>query len=169
MRSRFLSLQHTVEEIQMGTIVETAPHAGDKEFVSAVRNNDAAPVKGVGTFKYKLSLNGAPIGWMGKGGSQSMWAMVVPEEKDAVVLQWYAYNGANYLDLKDFGYMTWSNGLSGQPVAFNTWPYANGWKEQGGLLVAIDSGAPVSLYRSDVAWLYANSSYSAVGVARVDV
>jgi hypothetical protein len=155
----------------MGTTLETTPHAGDKQFVSAVKITGPAPegLKGLGTFKYRLSLNGAPIGWLGKGGSQSMWATVVQNEKDAVILEWYAYSGVNYLNLKNFGYMTWSGGLSGAPVAFNTWPYANGWKEEGGRLIAVDSGAPLSEYRTDVPWLYANKDYSAVGVARVDV
>jgi len=155
----------------MGTTLETNPHVGDKQFVGTEKNTGPAPqgLKAVGTFKYRLSLNGAPIGWLGKGGSQSMWAEVVPNEKDAVNLQWYAYNGVNYLMIEGFGYMTWSGGLSGAPVAFNTWAYANGWKEEGGRLIAIDSGAPLSEYRTDVPWLYANKDYSVVGVTRQDV
>jgi hypothetical protein len=152
----------------METTLETTPHAGDKQFAGAPKTTDPTP-KDVGTFKYQISLNGTPIGWLGKAGSQSMWARVVPNESDAVILQWYAYGGINYLTIPGFGYMTWSGGLSGKPVAFSTWAYANGWKEEGGHLIAVDSGEALSEYRSDVPWLYANSSYSAVGVTRKDV
>jgi hypothetical protein len=91
-----LSTKHILKETQMGTTLEKtlekAPHAGDKQFAGAIKTSDPAP-QGVGTFKYQVSLNGAPIGWLGKGGSQSMWALVVPDENDAVILQWYAYGG----------------------------------------------------------------------------
>jgi hypothetical protein len=167
-----LSIKHMSKETQMETTLETtletAPHAGDKQFAGAIKTSDPAP-QGVGTFRYRLSLNGAPIGWLGKGGSQNIWALVVPDENDAVILQRYAYGGANYLTIPGFGYMTWSGSLSGNPVAFNTWAYANGWKEEGSLLIAVDSGAPLSVYRSDVPWLYANPSYSVVGVTRKNV
>src|SRR4051794_9411886 len=119
--------------------METKPHLGDQEFAGALKNNSPAP----NTFKYKLSLNGAPIGWIGRGGSfGGMWAEVVPNESDAVTLEWYTYYGVDYLRIPGYGYMTWSGGRAGHPVAFNTWSYANGWKEEGGHLVAVDSGAP---------------------------
>lgn len=154
----------------MGTIVENNPHIGDQAFAGVTRNAAAAPptLNALATFRYRLTLNGAPIGWFGKGGSQSMWAQVTQNESEAVRLQWYAYGGVTYLTIPNFGYMTWSGGLSGKPVAFNTWPYANGWKEENGLLIAVDSKEALSIYRSDVPWLYANSGYSVVGVTRVD-
>ena len=161
--------------------METKPHLGDKEFVGPVKNTGAAApekaavaglgagVRAAGSFKYKLSLNGVPIGWLGKGGSQGMWAEVVKNESDAVSLEWY-YSGGDYLRIAGTAYnwmMTWSGGLSGYPVAFNDWPHANVWKESGGSLIAADSGAPVSLYSSDVAWLYANKDYKALEFTKV--
>ena len=156
--------------------METKPHLGDKEFVGTVKNTGTAASEKVaskaegGAFRYRLSLNGVQIGWLGKGGSQGMWAEVVKNESDAISLEWYTYSGVNYLRIAGTSsgwWMTWSGGLSGHPVAFNTWPYANGWKESGGQLIAADSGATVGQYSSDLAWLYANKDYTPLEFNRV--
>jgi hypothetical protein len=151
------------------------PHAGEQPFVGDPKNSAPAPQALAGTagavagdtFNYRLSLNGVNIGWLGRAGAQGMWACVVPNQADAVPLQWYAYSGVTYLRIPGFGYMTWSGGLSGQPIAFNTWAYANGWMESGGELIATDSKQPLSEYSTDSIWLYANGTYSALGVTRV--
>lgn len=147
--------------------METKPHLGNAAFAGAPKNAVAAP----GTFKFKVSLNGVNQGWMGKGGSQDMWARVVKSESDAVLLEWYAYNSVDYLRIPGTGYswmLTWSGGLAGHPVAFNTWSYANGWKLDGGHLIAVDSNAPVSIYDTDNPWMYANSDYKVLDFALVN-
>jgi hypothetical protein len=151
--------------------METKPHLGNNEFAGPVKNVGLAPGT-EGTFKFKLSLNGVPIGWMGKGGSQSMWARLVKEEKDAVPLEWYSHDGIDYLRIPGTGYkwmLTWSDGLSGKPIAFNDWAHANGWEEEGGHLIAADSGQKVSVYDTDVGWLYANSNYKVIEFFKVAI
>ncbi len=138
--------------------METNPHLGNAEFAGSPKNVGEAP----GTFKFKVSLNGVDQGWVGKAGSQNMWARVVKSEGDAVLFEWYSYNNVGYLRNPGTCYkwmVTWSNGLAGKPVAFNTWDYANGWKLEGGHLVAVDKKEPVSLYNTDDPWLYVNKDY----------
>src|SRR5689334_2912101 len=109
------------------------PNMGDKEFAGAARNEGPEPprAQGIGQFKLQLTLNGTPIGWFGLGGVGSYWGSVVTNEKDATVMSEYAYNGHNYLKSAAGYYMTWSGTLSGNPIAFNYWSYANGWKTAG--------------------------------------
>lgn len=147
--------------------MRTNPHAGDKQFVGPTKNTDPAPQapqasQDAPQFKFRLSLRDrVPIGSLGKSGSQDMWARIVPNENDAVCMNWYDDSKGNrpdhYLLLKGFGYMTWST-ISGNPLAFNTYPYANRWKWVGNELVAADSGAPLSQYQ-DWKWVYANAGY----------
>jgi hypothetical protein len=148
------------------------PHVADKEFVGASKNKGPEPpsTQGIGQFKLQLSLNGSPIGYFGLGGNQSYWGCVVQNEKDATVMSEYAYNGHNYLKSAAGYYMTWSGSLSGNPIAFNYWSYANGWKTVGSELIPDDKpDGAMSLYSSDTGWLYANSGYSVLGVKKVPV
>jgi|SRR5947209_1339298 len=148
------------------------PHVADKEFVGASKTEGPEPpsAQAIGQFRLQLTLNGSPIGWFGLGGNQNYWGRVVTNEKDATVMSEYAYNGHNYLKWAAGYYMTWSGSLSGNPIAFNYWSYANGWKLAGSELIPDDKpDAPMSLYSSDTGWLYANSSYSILGVKKVPV
>jgi hypothetical protein len=57
--------------------------------------------------------------------------------------------------------MTWSGGLSGYPVAFNTWAYANRWDMDNrngkqATFFADDSKRPLSKYQG-LNWIYANT------------
>jgi len=154
------------------TIAMEKPSVANQEFVGASRNKGSEPpsVQGIGQFKLQLTLNGSPIGWFGLGGTGSYWGCVVTNEKDATIMSEYAYNGHNYLKSAAGYYMTWSGTLSGSPIAFNYWSYANGWKLVGSELIPDDKpDGKMSLYSSDSGWLYANSGYSVLGVKKVPV
>jgi hypothetical protein len=120
--------------------MEATPHAGDNQFIGAPKNDSPAPdanVKSWSPLVYvRLYLAEGFYGYLGKSGSQNMWACVVQHKNDAVIIDQVLGKGlANYFWIKDFGYMTWSGGLSGNPVAFNSWAYANMWKfDSGGAL-----------------------------------
>jgi hypothetical protein len=146
--------------------METKPHEGSGVFEGQERQKSSVRP---GTFKLKLSLKGVTIGWLGRGGSEGIWVKVVPNEADAVPLEWYAYNKVNYLMEYGFGYMTWS-GLSGHPVAINSWSYACGFTLEGERLFPTGHpDMPLSLYDSNKGWLYANGSYSILGVTLVNI
>ena len=101
----------------------------------------------------------------GVGGAQGIWASVVDTKEQAAPFQWYPYSGTTYLFDPNGCYMTWSGGLSGRPVACNTWPYANGWKLEGNRLIAADSNQALSRYSGGTSWLYANNDYTVLDVA----
>lgn len=143
----------------------TKPHQGVGAFVGEVRNSGSSPV---GSFQLKLSLNGVDAGWVGRGGSQGIWAMIV-DQQSASTFQWYGYKGVNYLIIPDFGYMTWS-GLSGNPIAINSWAYACGFTLNNGQLYPTGNPEmPMSVYDTSNPWLYANGGYSVLEVTRVDL
>jgi hypothetical protein len=95
-----------------------------------------------------------------------MWALIVPDEEAAVAMEWVRWPERDYKEhpyvwIKDFGYMTWSSGLSGYPVAFNTWAYANRWDMRPpngdkATIIADDSKRPLSKYQGSP-WIYANT------------
>jgi len=144
----------------------TKPHEAAGAFVGEVRNTGSSPL---GTFQLKLTLNRVDCGWVGRGGSQGIWATIV-DQADAQTFQWYAYGGVTYLIIPNFGYMTWSGGLSGSPIAINSWAYACGWDLQNGQLYPTGHpDMPMSVYDTNKGWLYANNGYSILGVTRVDL
>ena len=128
--TRLFSNLPETSDIYRNRFAMEKPSVANQEFVGASRNEGSEPpsVQGIGQFKLQLTLNGSPIGWFGLGGTGSYWGCVVTNEKDATIMSEYAYNGHNYLKSAAGYYMTWSGTLSGSPIAFNYWSYANGWK-----------------------------------------
>ena len=157
--------------------MSTKPFTGEGPFVGVVKNSVPAPeiLSDIPHSCFRLSFNGKTIGWLGTGGSSKMWAVVVSTKSQAQ--PWNPYNPgyhgpAYYISAGDNSgnYMTWSGGLSGAPVAFNGWAYANKWQTIDKQLFASDSNEPLSTYGvpSVGSWLYANNG-SGYSVLDVDV
>ena len=151
--------------------MESNPHDGTGAFSGGMTNTAEEPAAAgaVGQFKFKLARNGIHIGWIGLGGSQQLWMEVVAEESDAATWEWYNDTSGDYLKNPAWtnGYGTWSGTLLGHPCACNDWAHAGTYKVADGHLYAGD--ATVGQYKSDLPWLYANSSYTPLQVTTVPV
>jgi hypothetical protein len=150
------------------TTMDTNPHDGTGTFPDAPKRAIPGLQGGTGQFKFKLARNGIDIGWVGLGGSQSMWWCVVANESDATTWEWYYDSTGDYLKNPAWvnGYGTWSTSLAGHPCACNDWLHAGTFKLSGGHLIAGD-GNTVGQYKSDLKWLYANSDYAALDFSYV--
>jgi hypothetical protein len=156
----------TIMENNEITTMERNPHEGTGAFTGGLTNTAPEPSTPIGQFKFKLARNGIPIGFIGLTGSQDMWMSVVTDESQAITWEWYSDTSGDYLKNPAWvnGYGTWSTGLAGQPLACNDWAHAGTFKLVNGHLIAGD-GSTVGQYRSDLQWLYANSSYPALEVS----
>jgi hypothetical protein len=112
--------------------------------------------------QYKLGLAGSQgqLGWMGQNSSG--WAILVPDEANAVTLELYPYQGVNYYRiLGQSSYLSVSNNAY---VGFYAWSGASGWTKNGSKLKSGYNGQNLSLYSKDNGYLYAWDAYTQLDV-----
>ena len=119
-----------------------------------------------GTFTIMLSLNGVTQGYLGANGSN--WAVLV-DESDALSLEWYPYNGVNYIrqagDTSEYmsvGTVLTHNGYVG---FYSWWGAGNaGWSLTNNHLISAVNGQAMSIYSTDNGYIYCWNDYTVLDV-----
>jgi hypothetical protein len=118
----------------------------------------------VNSFKLALYSKGHQMGWLGQNSGE--WAILVADEKQALILEYYPYNGVTYYRKKGTGrYMSVSDQAY---IGFYAWLGATGFTMKGEHLVSDYKGQQLSFYSIENAYLYAWDKYTVLEVKVVD-
>jgi hypothetical protein len=119
-----------------------------------------------GAFTIRLSLNGVTQGYLGvnDGG----WAILV-DANDALSLEWYPYNGVNYIRQagSTSSYMSVGQALgrNGYVGFYSWWTAGNaGWTLEGTHLVSAVNQQSMSIYSTDNGYIYCWNDYTVLDV-----
>jgi|SRR5271170_29151 len=107
---------------------------------------------GVGTFKVKVSFQGAVLGWWTNNGSPEYWITVVDEANASPF--YYVVSGQTYWATGSNNYLSYrTNNPSAEGIKMRGWSYAAAWKLQGKNLLCVTNGKLVGTKEN---YFYAN-------------
>lgn len=117
-----------------------------------------------GTFKVKLMLNGVFVGYLGQNSTG--WAVLATNEGDAVSLEWYPYDGVEYIRIAgSSAYMSvGTTPANNAYVGFYGWSGASGWTLSGRRLTSAVNEQKMSIYSTDNAYIFCWDEYSVLDV-----